>query len=77
MATKSKPVQEIRIGRATASICANGAKGKPVLHNVTVQSLYKGEEGWRSMPSLGRDDLLIAGKVLSRAQDWIVEQKKR
>lgn len=76
MAVKTKPVHEIRIGRIRASIWANKARDNVTRHNVTVQRLYKADEGWRSTPSFGRDDLQLVGKVLDRAHTWIFEQAR-
>lgn len=73
MATQ-KPVHEIRIGRIRASIWANKTGQGATRHNVTVQRLFKDESGWKSTGSLGRDDLLLAGKVLNAAHTWICDQ---
>lgn len=74
MAAKTKPVHEIRIGRIRASIWANkSARG--AFHNVTVQRLFKAQEGWRSNASFGRDDLPLVVKVLDRAHSWLFEQR--
>lgn len=74
MAAKTKPVHEIRIGRIRASIWANkSARG--TFHNVTVQRLFKAEQGWRSTDSFGRDDLPLVAKVLDRAHSWLFDQR--
>lgn len=70
----TKPVHEIRIGRIRASIWANKTGQGATRHSVTVQRLFKDDSGWKSSSSLGRDDLLLAGKVLDRAHSWICEQ---
>lgn len=68
--TNSKPVHEIRIGRIKAALWSNpGTTG--AWHSVTVSRLYKGETGWRSTDSFGRDDLPLLIKVLVRAHDWM------
>ena len=72
----AKPVHEVRIGRIRASVWANKSGQGSTHHNVTVQRLYKDESGWKSSASLGREDLLLAGKVLNLAHTWIVEQKR-
>jgi hypothetical protein len=75
MAAKTKPVHEIRIGRIRASIWANKSDAGRTFHNVTVQRLFKVEEGWRSNASFGRDDLPLVAKVLDRAHSWLFEQR--
>jgi hypothetical protein len=72
MAAKTKPVHEIRIGRIKASIWANKTE-RGTVHNVTVQRIYKGEEGWRSASSFGRDDLPLLAKVLDWAHTWLYQ----
>lgn len=68
---KQKPVQEIRMGRIKAAIWQNDTE-KGVRYNVTISRLYKDEETWKNSSSFGRDDLLLASKVLDRAHSWIL-----
>ncbi len=75
MAVKTRPVHSVRIGRIKASIWANKTKRGQTFHNVTVQRLFKSEDGWRSTASFGRDDLPLVGKALDRAHSWIFEQR--
>jgi hypothetical protein len=70
MAAKTKPVHEIRIGRIRANKSARGT-----FHNVTVQRLFKAEDGWRSTDSFGRDDLPLVAKVIDRAHSWLYESR--
>lgn len=69
-AEKPKPVQEIRLGKIKAAIWINETD-KGVFYNVTLSRLYKDGEEWRNSSSFGRDDLLVASKVLDRAHSWI------
>jgi hypothetical protein len=40
-------------------------------------SFYKDDEGqWKTADGLGRDDLLVAAKVLDRAHTWIFGQDR-
>lgn len=66
-----KPVQEIRTGRIKAAVWANDTE-KGVRYNVTLNRLYKDGETWKNSSSFGRDDLLLASKVLDRAHSWIL-----
>lgn len=72
-----KPTFEIRLGRIKASIWENDTT-VGIRHNVTLRRLYtvddEGRTTWRSSESLGRDDLLLAAKVLDQAHSWILEQ---
>ena len=43
-------------------------------YNVTLTRLYKDGEVWKDSSSFGRDDLLLAGKVLDLVHTWICEQ---
>ncbi|MBX7257329.1 MAG: hypothetical protein K1Y02_13280 [Candidatus Hydrogenedentes bacterium] len=68
---KDKPVQEIRLGKIKAAIWANDTD-KGVRYNVTVSRLYRDGQTWKNSSSFGRDDLLLASKVLDRAHSWII-----
>lgn len=75
MATKSapkktRPVQEIRLGRIRAAIWENETQNG-TRHNVTISRIYKDGDDWKDTGSFGRDDLLLVGKVMDRAHSWI------
>ncbi len=73
--SKTKPTHEVRLGGIKAAIWANETEGGATRYNVTVGRLYKDDEGqWKTTDSLGRDDLLVAAKVLDLAHTWICEQ---
>lgn len=70
--TNQKPIDEIRIGRITASIWKNGtAKGD--FYNVTFSRLYKDGSDWRRSESFGRDDLLVLSKLADAAHSRIYD----
>ena len=66
------PVTEIRIGRIKAAIWENQGEGG-TWHTVQLSRLYRAGEGWKSSFGLGRDDLLVAAKVLDQAHTRILE----
>lgn len=71
--SKSKPVEEIRIGAIKAAIWRNDGEQGPRF-NVTFQRIYRTGEGeWRSTDSFGRDDLLILGKVADAAHTRVLQ----
>ncbi len=74
MSKESKPpVKEIRLGRIKANIWANETdQGKR--YNTQIRRIYKDGDDWKETDSLGRDELLLAGKVLDQAHSWIHEQ---
>jgi hypothetical protein len=77
MTTKERPIHSVKLGLIEAAIWRNETEGKPRF-NVTVRRLYsveeEGQRKWRSTDSFGRDDLLVAAKVLDLAHTWICEQ---
>jgi len=76
---KNKPVQEIRMGLIKAVVWANPTKANGIMHNVTLSRVYRDGNGdWQETHSLGRNDLLLAAKVLDAAHTFIcgIEQKR-
>ena len=72
--SNNRPVHELRMGAIKATIWSNETTAGP-RHNVTVGRLYKdSNDEWKTSDSLGRDDLLLAAKVLDLAHSWIHEQ---
>ena len=73
MATKQKPISEVRIGSIKAAIWQNNTDSG-ARFNVTFQRLYRDEQNkWRSTDSFGRDDLLVLARVAQRAFDSVHE----
>lgn len=70
--SKQKPVSEVRIGHIKAAIWKNETDAG-TFFNVTLSRIYKDGDSWKSSDSLGRDDLLLAAKVLSAAHSRIYE----
>lgn len=76
---KNKPAHEIRLGKIKATIWANATESNGTRYNVTVRRIYKDVDkpsDWKESDSFGRDDLLVAAKVLDMAHTWIHEQAK-
>jgi len=71
--TKTRPVQEIRMGRIRAAIWQNQTD-TGVRHNVTISRLYKDGDDWKDTTSFGRDDLPLVAKVCDLAHWWIYSQ---
>jgi hypothetical protein len=73
MATKQKPIQEVRIGNIKAALWQNHTDNG-TRFNVTFQRIYRDEQSkWQSTDSFGRDDLLVLARVAERAFDSIHE----
>jgi len=71
----SQPAHKFRDGTLQVTIWRNpGEKG--TWYSVVPSRSYKKDEGWRETESLGFDDLLPMGKLLSQAHSWIIEAKK-
>lgn len=73
----NRPAFEVRFGVIRAAIWANQTE-HGVMYNVTLSRSYKTSEGeWRDSDSFGRDDLLVAAKVLDEAHTWICNEQRR
>lgn len=72
---KTKPVDEVKFGSIVASIWKNDSKNG-THYNVTITRLYKDGDNWKRSESFGRDDLLVAAKVLDLAHTRIYELSK-
>ena len=71
----SKPVHEIRLGLIKAAIWHNLTRAGE-RHNVTLTRLYRNGDTWKESNHFGRDDLLLAAKVLDLAHSWIYQQDR-
>ena len=67
-----RPASEVRIGRIKATIWANVSDEGTTFHSVQLSRLYRAGDEWQQSASLGRDDLLVAAKVLDRAHTRIL-----
>ena len=74
MATKQKPVHEIRLGRIRAAIWANQTDSGEIWFNVTVSRLYNDGNRWQDTTTFRRDDLPLVSKVVNMAYVWIWDQ---
>ena len=73
--TMSKPIHEVRLGLIKAAIWQNQTRvGER--HNVTLTRLYRNGDVWKESTHFGRDDLLLAAKVLDLAHSWIYQQDR-
>ena len=71
----SKPIHEVRLGLIKAAIWQNQTRvGER--HNVTLTRLYRNGDVWKESTHFGRDDLLLAAKVLDLAHSWIYQQDR-
>lgn len=68
---KNQPAFVVRIRNIRGAIWQNTDNGGQVYFTVTLSRFYRDGDGWRTSSSLGRDDLLIAAKVLDQCHTWI------
>ena len=66
------PIHTIRMGLIKASIWKNQTRAGD-RHNVSLSRLYKNGDVWKESTKFGKDDLLVASKVLDQAHTWIIE----
>lgn len=71
----SKPVHEVRIGLIKAAVWHNMTRAGE-RYNVTISRLFRNGDLWKESNHFGRDDLLVAAKVLDLAHSWIYQQDR-
>jgi len=71
---KVKPVTEFRLGCIKAVVWENQTQNNGKVFNVTISRLYKDGNQWKDSSSFGRDDLLLAAKVLDMTHTWVCSQ---
>lgn len=71
----SRPILEIRLGLIKAAVWHNLTRAGE-RYNVTLTRLFKNGDVWKESNHFGRDDLLLAAKVLDMAHTWIYEQDR-
>ena len=74
MATHNKPVAELRIGAAKATVWENEVGGI-TRHNVTFSRIYRDEDQWKTTHSYGFKNLLTLAKLADQAHTLIAERK--
>ncbi|QDV81022.1 hypothetical protein K2D_46570 (plasmid) [Planctomycetes bacterium K2D] len=79
--TIDKPANEFRIGAIKATVWKNETVEGPRfntklsrIYRVAEEKREKNDSGWRDTDSLGRDDLLVAAKVMDLAHTWVEDQ---
>jgi hypothetical protein len=71
----TKPVHECRLGLIKAAVWCNQTRSGD-RYNVTLTRLFRDGDKWRESTHFGRDDLLLAAKVLDMAHSWIYQQDR-
>lgn len=74
--SKKKPIDQVTLGNIIASIWKNESE-KGTWFTVTQQRMYRKDDRWEYTDRLGRDDLLLAMKVLDKAHTRIYELQKQ
>ena len=62
-----KPVDEVRLGRMTATIWRNRTTDEGIFYSTQITRLFRRGTTWDRSPSFGRDDLLTVAKVADMA----------
>ncbi len=73
--TKTKPIQELRLGRVKAAIFQNSTKAG-VRYSVNFSRLYKKDDTWNRSSSFGRDDLPLLAKLADQVHTFLLENRK-
>lgn len=70
----TKPVDVMRMRGVSVSIYANPVKGRSLpLYKVSLKRTYVKDGEFKTVTALGRDDLPVAGMLLQKAWERILE----
>ena len=72
----NKPVKTYRLRGISVSVFENHAKSGDrdvTFHKVSMQRTYRDGDEWKTTTSFGRDDLPVAGLLLKRAWEFVLE----
>ena len=78
--TTTKPVKVFRLRGISASIFANratSAERTVPYFKVSLQRTYKDADGFKTTSSFSRDDIPVAGLLLSEAWGFILESEEK
>jgi len=70
---KSEPTHVIRLGLLRCEIVRKESP-RGTFFSVRVVRMYRNGEQWKESQLFGRDDLLVAAKLLDLAHTWIFQQ---
>lgn len=74
-AKAKRPEHEIRSGALKATLWSNPAKHGP-MYSVRLVRVYKDSDGsWKETSGLGRDDLLLAAKMLDQMHTVLMRKE--
>jgi hypothetical protein len=73
---KTEPAHVIRFGLIKCEISRRETT-KGVFFNVKLTRMFRNGEEWKDSHLLGRDDLLVAAKLLDLAHTWIFAHGER
>lgn len=74
---KSQPEAEFRINGVKAVVWKNETRNGHMFNTTLVRVYKDAEDEWQETHSLGRDDLLAAGKVLDEAHSFILDEERK
>jgi hypothetical protein len=66
---KAQPAARFKLGFVTATVWKNGD-----FHSTVLSRSYKDGDDWKETEQLAHGDLMNAGRVLQRAEDYISRQ---
>tara|TARA_R100000687_G_scaffold19368_2_gene15805 strand:+ start:137 stop:391 length:255 start_codon:yes stop_codon:yes gene_type:complete len=73
----TQPEAEFRINGVKAVVWKNDTRNGHMFNTILVRVYKDTEDEWKETHSLGRDDLLAAGKVLDEAHSFILGEERK
>ncbi len=74
--TSNKPVKKFRFRGVSASVFENQTESGNPFYKTQIVRTYKDKDGFKSVPTYNRDELLLVMKVTIDAWNFILEQEQ-
>jgi hypothetical protein len=73
---KTKPVHKVRLGNLSAPVWENRNEEGRAYYRTTLSKSYRDSKGeWQETGSFRSDDLIVLGRLIQLASDWMLARE--